>query len=92
MKLYKTIVCSLALTIAILPSLASAATTGNQVLSKRSVEMALAPHGYLDGEAVYGYGWFVEGTPGIDGMPLTFRHGGHDGTVAIAFPLHAGHC
>lgn len=58
---------------------------GARLLAERTAETALEPHGFLGAEGLYGYGWFVEAAAG-GGMPLTFRHGGADGTVAFAVP------
>lgn len=55
------------------------------LLTRETIDHALQPHGTVDGEPVYGYGWFIE----LDertGKPVQFRHGGHDGSVGWAFP------
>ncbi|MFT5424251.1 MAG: CubicO group peptidase (beta-lactamase class C family) [Phycisphaerales bacterium] len=55
------------------------------LLSRETIDHALKPHGTVRGDPVYGYGWFIE-LDEDSGEPVLFRHGGHDGSVAMAFP------
>lgn len=59
---------------------------GARLISKETVEEALAPQGFSNGSAVYGYGWFVETPEDAGALPPAFGHGGIDGTLARAFP------
>lgn len=59
---------------------------GTALISTETVEEALAPHGFSNGSAEYGYGWFVETPEKAGALPSAFGHGGIDGTLARAFP------
>jgi len=65
-------------------------TGGRRLLPAEAVRTALEPHGFRDGEPLYGFGWFVDALRTEDGWPLSFRHGGGDGTLAIAYPADRG--
>jgi CubicO group peptidase (beta-lactamase class C family) len=57
---------------------------GTRLLSEETVDTALRPHGKIDDETAYGYGWFLADVPGEERRQ--FDHGGGDGTRAIAVP------
>lgn len=61
-----------------------------RLVPEETVRDALAPQGFRDGEAVYGFGWFVDRLRTEDGLPLSFWHGGGDGTLALVYPADRG--
>lgn len=63
---------------------------GRRLMSGDLIRSALAPHGFRDGEPVYGFGWFVDALRTTDDLPLSFWHGGGDGTLAVAYPQDRG--
>ena len=63
---------------------------GRRLVSETTMRAALEPQGFRDGEAVYGYGWFVDVLRTDDGRPLSFWHGGGDGTLSVAYPENRG--
>ena len=50
---------------------------GHRLVSEESIRSALTPHGFFEGEPVYGYGWFVDATrtEGDDGAIVTLGPG-----------------
>lgn len=63
---------------------------GSHLVSETLLREALRPQSFRDGEAVYGFGWFVDAQRTKEGLPLSFRHSGGDGTLAIGFPADKG--
>jgi CubicO group peptidase (beta-lactamase class C family) len=63
---------------------------GRRLVSETLVRSALTPQGFQDGESVYGYGWFVDSVRTDDDLPLSFRHSGGRGTLAIGYPSDRG--
>ncbi len=63
---------------------------GRRLVSEEVLRAALRPQGLRDGEAVYGYGWFVDLLKTDADLPLSFWHGGGDGTVAVGYPSDRG--
>lgn len=63
---------------------------GRRLVSEDLIRAALEPHGFRDGEPVYGWGWFVDALRTEDDLPLSFWHGGGDGTLALAYPKDRG--
>ena len=63
---------------------------GRRLVSEAMARSALTPQGLADGEPVYGYGWFVDPVRADDGLPLSFRHSGGRGTLAIGYPADRG--
>lgn len=61
-----------------------------QLIPEEVLRTALDPHGFRDGEPVYGFGWFVDALRTEDDLPLSFWHGGGDGTFAVAYPSDRG--
>lgn len=61
-----------------------------QLLPEESIRAALVPQGLRDAEAVYGFGWFVDPLRTEDDFPLSFWHGGGDGTLALVYPADRG--
>jgi len=53
-----------------------------RLLSEKSVELALQSYAANK----YGFQWYNKNPVGSEGMPITFGHGGSDGTFAYAFP------
>ena len=63
---------------------------GQRLISESLVRAALSPQARRDGEAVYGFGWFVDPNRSQDGRPISFRHAGGRGTLAIGYPGDRG--
>lgn len=63
---------------------------GHRLVSEEMIRAALQPQGFRDGEAVYGFGWFVDALRTEDDLPLSFWHGGGDGTLALVYPSDRG--
>ena len=60
---------------------------GRQLIDPALIDLALTPHTrQVDGTWAYGLGWFLHGANADRDRPLTFYHGGYDGTRAYAFP------
>jgi CubicO group peptidase (beta-lactamase class C family) len=63
---------------------------GRRLVAEDLIRAALKPHGFREGEPVYGYGWFVDALRTDDDLPLSFWHGGGDGTLAVVYPKDRG--
>ncbi|MGK2963697.1 MAG: serine hydrolase domain-containing protein [Gemmatimonadaceae bacterium] len=63
---------------------------GRQLVSADVIRAALEPHGFRNGEPVYGFGWFVDALRTEGDLPLSFWHGGGDGTLALVYPGDQG--